>query len=360
MEDLYYKCPTGVWFVSEAMKKAGKIISEAGYKKVCLLYGGHSLKASGNYEILISSLKDNHLAFMEKGGIKPNPEISFVREILPEVREYKPDLILAVGGGSVIDTAKSLSSAYFYDGDPLDFNKHTAKPQKSLPLAVILTISAAGSEMSDSCVMSDYESGFKGGFNDLHNRPAFSLEDPALTEDVSLFQTSCGLVDIISHSFERYFSPSQKYEVCDLLALSVIKDIVEITPVLLQDPKNYEARRSMMTASTVSHNGWTSFGKKMRFPCHAVEHEMSGKMPSLPHGLGLRFLLPEFLKINQGTLKDKIFEFGRFVFQTEGDSVSDAIYAFRKYLDQLPLPHDMTEVGFTEQEKAYYLEKLRV
>lgn len=360
MEDLYYKCPTGIYFVSDAMAKAGEIIKNEGHKRAVLIYGGRSLKETGNYSTLLKSLKDNQIEFIEKGGVKPNPEIEFVREILPEVKAFNPDMILAVGGGSVIDTAKSLASSYFYSGDPLDFNKRLAKPTKALPLGVILTISAAGSEMSDSCVMSEYATGFKGGFNDIHNRPTFSIEDPSLTASVSLFQTSCGLVDIISHSFERYFSPSSDYEMCDLFALSVIRDIVEITPVLLNNPSDFAARRSMMIASTVSHNGWTSFGKKMRFPCHAVEHEMSGKNPSLAHGLGLRFLLPEFLKVNKAQLHNKIYKFGEFVFQEEGDSADGAISCFRQYLDSLPLPHDMTEVGFSEDEKATYIAKLKV
>jgi alcohol dehydrogenase YqhD (iron-dependent ADH family) len=360
MEDLYYKCPTGIYFVSDALHKAGAIIKKEGYKRAFLLYGGHYLKSSGNYDILAASLKENGIEFAEKGGINPNPDVQFVRDALKEVREFKPDLILAVGGGSVIDTGKSLAASYYYKGDPLDFNKKLAKPEKALPVGVILTLSAAGSEMSDSCVLSEYATGFKSGFNDIHNRPAFSIEDPALTDDVPPYQTACGLVDIISHSFERYFSPSSNYEVCDLFALAVIKDIIEITPVLLKDPTNYDARRSMMIASTVSHNGWTSFGKKMQFRCHFVEHQMSGKMPSLPHGLGLRFLLAEYMKINKEPLHQKIVELGRYVFNIESDNPDEAIYHFEKFLSSLPLPQDMTEVGFTKEEKENYIAQLRI
>src|SRR5574344_2137200 len=157
MEDLYYQCPTGVYFTSDAMEKAGSILKERGYKKAVLIYGGSSLKKSGQYSRLLASLKANDISVLEKGGVKPNPDISFIRSFIPSIRAFSPDVILAVGGGSVIDTAKNLAEAYYYDGDSLDFNKKTAVPKKALPLGVILTIAAAGSEMSDSCVISDYQ-----------------------------------------------------------------------------------------------------------------------------------------------------------------------------------------------------------
>lgn len=360
MDVLSYCCPTKILFTEEAVKRIGAVLSENGYKKVYFVYGSRSLKASGNYDRIVSSLKESGIDFREKGGIKANPEISFVRECLKEVREFRPDAVLAVGGGSVLDTAKNLCCAYYYSGDSLDFNKKKALPTKSLPLVTIITVAAAGSEMSDSCVMSEYATGFKSGYNSIFNRPAISLEDPTLTLGVPMFQTCCGLVDILSHSFERYFSPSKPYEPCDYLALSVMKNIVDITPVLLNDPENLDARRSMMYASTLSHNGITSFGKKMRFICHGVEHQISGKHPEIAHGLGLRFLLAEFLKVNKDVLKDKIVRFGKEVFELQDPDAQEAIDCFSAYLDSLPLPHTMEEVGISGEEKISYLSQLAV
>lgn len=361
MEDFYYySCPTSIYIIKDGLNKAGEIIKKEGYKRAFVIYGSHYLKDSGKLDILFNSLKKNGIDYCSKGGVLANPDISFVREALKEAKEYKPDLILAVGGGSVIDTAKSLKSAYFYPNDPLDFNKKIAKPNKSLPLGVILTISAAGSEMSDSCVISDRTTNFKSGFNDIHNRPTFSIEDPSLTLSVSPFQTACGIVDIISHSFERYFSPSSKYELCDYLALSVIKECVELAPALINNPSDLEARRGMMIASTVSHNGWTSFGKSMRFKCHFVEHQMSGKHPEIAHGLGLRFLLGEFMKVNKAELNDKIVELGKFVFNLDNPSEEETIKAFDKFLSSLPLVKTMEEAGIYKEEKESYISQLKI
>lgn len=360
MEDIYYKCPTEVGFVDSVLVKIGKILSEHNYKRTFLVYGGHHLEKSGELDAVTHSLKENGIAYYKKGGISPNPDISFIYDSLKEIRDFRPDCILAIGGGSVLDTAKNLAAAYYYDGDSLDFNKKTAKPIKSLPLVTIITIAAAGSEMSDSCVISDYKTGFKSGFNDVHNRPALSLEDPSLTYSVPLNQTCYGLVDIISHSFERYFSPSRPYEPSDNLALAVIASIVSITPVLLKDLTDKDARRAMMIDSTLSHNGWTNFGKKMRFPIHAIEHQMSGKHPDIPHGLGLRFLLGRFMEANEALYKDKIAVFGRKVFGLAEDSSSLSIQAFNDYLDSLPINKTMEELGISPAEEEGYIKQLKM
>lgn len=357
-QDYYYKCPTGIYVIDNGIDRAGEIINKEGFKKIFLIYGGSSLKKSGNLDKLYASLKENNIEFLAQGGVLPNPDISFVRDVLEKVREYKPDLIFAVGGGSVIDTAKNLCKAYFYDGDPLDFHKKTAVATKSLPLGLILTLSAAGSEMSNSCVMSDRTINYKGGFSSDLNRPTFSILDPKLTYSVSQYQTCCGLVDIISHSFERYFSPSNEYELADYFAPSVIKNTIEISPALIKNPTDYNARRSMMLTSTMSHNGFTSFGKSYRMPCHAVEHAISGSHPDITHGLGLRFLLAEFMEVNKKELKDKICKLGKFCFNIDSNNPDLAIEAFKSYLDSLPLPKTMEEVGVTNSDKIEFINRL--
>ena len=252
-----FQCPTKIYMCEDGLKEAGTIIKDLGYKKVFVLIGGGSVKKLGLLERLENSLKENEIEYVIKGGIEPNPDISFVRENLPYIREYSPDLILAFGGGSVIDTAKNIIHSYFYEGDPLDFNRKTYISSKVLPLGVILTLSASGSEMSSSCVMSSREDNFKQGFNHVTNYPTFSILDPKLTYSVNRYQTACGIVDIISHSFERYFSSSSRYELSDNLALGVIRDVVDLTKEVLDNPESYEARRSMMLAGAISHNGIT-------------------------------------------------------------------------------------------------------
>ena len=358
--DYYYNCSTKIYVINNGIERAGNIIKENGFKKIFLIYGGSSLKKSGNYNKLIASLNSNGIEFIEQGGVLANPDISFVKENLDRVRAYKPDLIFAVGGGSVIDTAKNFCKSFFYDGNPLDFNTHKATPTNSLPLGVLLTLSAAGSEMSNSCVMSDRISNFKGGFSSKLNRPTFSILDPKITNSVNAFQTSCGLVDIISHSFERYFSPSSQYELADYLALSVIKECIDISPILINNPLDEDARRAMMLTSTVSHNGWTSFGKSYRMPCHAVEHTISGFHPEIAHGLGLRFLLAEFMEVNKEELTEKICKFGDFCFDLKSRNPEDTIKKFREYFNTLPLPKTMEEVDITAAEKKDFINRLKL
>lgn len=187
MEEWTFICPTKIYFKNDGLKDIGNIIKDNNYSKIFLVYGKDSFIKSGNYNTVTTSLKENKIEFKEASGVGANLDISFVREVSKAVKEYNPDLILACGGGSVIDAAKSIAHAYYYDKDPLDFNKKIAIPTKSLPLGVVLTLSASGSEMSNSCVISDRENNFKGGFNHYTNYPTFALLDPTLTYSVSPF-----------------------------------------------------------------------------------------------------------------------------------------------------------------------------
>lgn len=357
-EEWSFICPTKIYFASNQLSSIGNIIKENNYSKVFLIYGQGSFVKSGNYNIVKSSLIENKIEFEEASGVGANPDISFVREVTIKVKKYNPDLILACGGGSVIDAAKSIAHAYYYDKDPLDFNKKIAVPLKSLPLGVVLTLSASGSEMSNSCVISDRENNFKGGFNHYTNYPTFALLDPTLTYSVSPFQTACGLVDILSHSFERYFCESQKFELSDYLALSVIRQIIELTPTIMQDPNNYEARRSMMLCGSFSHNGWTGFGKITKMHCHGIEHTLSGRHPEIAHGEGLRFLLAEFIKVNYDSLYEKIAKFGSFVFNESNPS---KVYErLENYFASLPLRRTMVECGISKDEEKELLSRLKI
>jgi len=212
MIDFDFVAPTKLFFGRGKEKDVGAIIKSYGFKKVLFHYGTGSIKSSGLYQTIVSSLKNNDVDFIEFGGVRVNPTHSMVRAGVYLARKEDIDFILAVGGGSVIDSAKAIAAGFFYDGDPFDFNLHLAKPKQALSVGVVLTIAAAGSELSASCVISNDETGLKRGFNSDLNRPLFAICNPELTYSVSKYQTGCGIVDIISHSFERYFSPSEKKE----------------------------------------------------------------------------------------------------------------------------------------------------
>lgn len=368
MNDLTFNfcAPTKIYFRPGGVSLIGKILKEDyHFKKVFLVYGGSSLKKSGAYDKIISSLKEFGIGFEEYGNISANPDVEDVDKIVTRMRKDPPDLILAAGGGSVIDCAKCAAHAFYYDGDPIDFSKKTVYPLHALPVATILTLSASGSEMSDSAVISDRRKGYKGGYNTTSNYPLFSLLDPELTCSVPLYQTGIGLVDMFSHSMERYFTPSNEIEPCDALALAVMREMVELTPRLFQNPEDYEARRAMMILGSLSHNGITSYGKKgKRFIVHQAEHRLSGKYPTFPHGQGIALLLVPYLEINQKLYAEKIKRMGREVFALpKSASARRSICALKDWLSSLPIYHTFEEcpenILENDLKKAYEMLKVK-
>lgn len=356
-----FQIPTKLYYRPNGLSEIGKIIrQDYHFQKVFLLYGGTSFQKNGYYDKVIASLKENGLSFAEYHGIQANPDIEDVRKIVAQLRSYQPDLLLACGGGSVLDCAKAAAHGYYYDGDPLDFNKHLVTPLHALSLATVITLCASGSEMSDSCVISDRKHHFKAGFNSITNYPLFSLLDPTLTYSVPPYQVAIGLADMFSHSLERYFSPSHAIEPCDALALSIMKEIVDLSPKVLQNPDDYEARRAMMFCGTLSHNGITSFGKQKNFIVHAAEHRLSGNTPELLHGQGIALLMPEYLKVNRHTYQEKIKRMGRDVFGLKKtSSVKASIEALENWLNTLPLYHTFADLPFPiPQEDISKAEKM--
>lgn len=359
--DFTFVCPTKIYFRNEGVALIGKIIKEDyHFKKVYLVYGGHSLKKMGAYDKIVSSLKEHQIEFKEYSGIAANPDIEDVRKMVEEAKEFRPDLILAAGGGSVLDAAKSVAHGYYYDGDPLDFNKHLVEPLHALPVATILTLAASGSEMSDSCVVSDRKHNFKSGFNSPTNYPLFSLMDPSLTLSVPPYQVGVGLADMFCHSFERYYSASHEFEPADDFALAIMKNIVEVTPAVLEHPDDIEARRAMMICGTLAHNGITNYGKGKIFIVHKAEHILSGIYPELTHGQGIALLMPKYLEVNKNQYKDKILKMGRMVFQMKSAPSCNAVIAkLKEWLNSLPIAHNYDELPFqVKQEDLAKAEKV--
>ena len=350
-EEFTFYSPTKIFFRENGLSTIGEIISKNyNLKKIFLIYGSH-LKGSEYYNTVVKSLKDNKIEFIEYTGISANPDLSDVVKMIDMAREFQPELILGFGGGSVIDAAKSVANGYYYDGNPIDFNRKVIAPLHALPVATILTLAASGSEMSDSCVISDRKHNFKNGFNSETNRPLFSLLDPTLTYSVSKYQTSMGLIDMFCHSFERYFSPSHDIEPCDGLALSVLHDIVKITDKVLDNPNDYEARRNMMILGTLAHNGFTSYGKKFFFRIHQAEHRLSGAYPQLTHGQGIALLMVDFLKINKEKLSSKIKKLGTQVFELSDSNEDKTIQCLENWLNKMPIYHSFDELPYKVDEE---------
>ena len=354
MLDFNFVSPTKLFFGREKEKDVGAIIKSFGFKKILFHYGTGSIKASGLFDKIVDSLKNSGIEYVELGGVRVNPTHSLVRAGVYLAQKEQIDMILAVGGGSVIDSAKSIAVGYYYDGDPFDFNLHKAQPKKALPVGVVLTIAAAGSELSASCVISNDETNVKSGFNTDLNRPLFAICNPELTYSVSKYQTGCGIVDIISHSFERYFSPSEHKELSDEFALSVIRHVIEIGKKAIDNPKDYDARASLMLASTFSHNGITGLGKKTSMPIHYLAHGLSGLYPTIAHGAALSVLIPAWMAYVKNAEIDKFADFGREVFKIhfvdKEESANIGIRELRSFFKEIDMPLTLRELGITRED----------
>ena len=296
MLDFIYNTPTKVFFGKDRHLEVGKIISEFGYKKIMMQYGKQSIKKSGLYDQVMSSLKQNNIEVVELGGVEPNPKIDFVRNAIKIAKENGIELILAVGGGSVIDSSKYTALGAKYEGDVWDFPMGKATPKDSLPVGCILTHSAAGSEMSNSAVITDLSLNKKKGCTTEFNRCKFAILNPELTDSVSKYQTACGIVDIMSHTMERYFTVCDPTPLTDSICESILRSVISSGAVAIENPCDYNARATLMWASSLSHNGLTCCGRENALAVHQLEHALSGKFDFVAHGAGLAVLFPAWAK----------------------------------------------------------------
>ena len=292
MLDFTYYTPTKVHFGKGKHKEVGKIIKEYGFKTIMMQYGQSSIKKSGLYDEVMTSLSESGIKAIEMGGVEPNPKLSFVREAIKVARENDVELILAVGGGSVLDSSKYTATGAKYDGDVWDFPTRKATPKAGIPVGCILTIAAAGSEMSSSAVVTNMELNMKRGYNSDFNRPLFAICNPELTYSVSPFQTACGIVDIMAHTMERYFTVCEPTDLTDRIAESILKALISAGKTLMENPCDYDARATMMWASSISHNDLTGCGRENALAVHQLEHALSGEFDFIAHGAGLAVLFP--------------------------------------------------------------------
>lgn len=346
-----FESPTRMYFGNKEEENVGKYIASYGYKKILLVYGKSSAKKSGLYDRVIKSLNDNNIEYLELSGIGANPTLEMANKGLDLIKGEDIDLVLAMGGGSVIDASKSIANGYYYEGSPFDFNEWKAKPTKALPVGVILTIPAAGSELSMSCVITDESRNMKRGFNSQTNRPLFVIESVDLINGLPFNQYAYGIVDILAHSMERYFSPSSDNEFSDYMALGLMESVVDAANILLKDINNEEAKKTLILASSFSHNGLTSVCKNISMPVHQLEHELSGLYPSIAHGEGLAILFPYWMKETYRYDLKKFAKFGEVLFNIKGDDVllnaEKAIEEYQKLLKKFNLPTSLKEVNVT-------------
>ena len=324
MENFVWKCPTRLIFGKDVINTvADRIKAEKG-TKVLLVYGGGSIKKNGVYKTVTDSLNAGGIPFVELSGVQPNPRLSLVLEGIDIVRKQKIDFLLAVGGGSVIDTCKAISFGNeLKEGEDIwndYFMKAGCYVPKGIGVGVVLTLPAAGSEMSNSCVITNEKNGHKRGANHENNYPAFAILDPQVCYTLPPYQTACGAADMLSHMMERYFSPSTGIDLTDALLEGAMRTVIQYGPLACKYPTVYEYREQIMLAGTLAHNNLFGCGRVQDWASHWMEHELSA-MYDIAHGAGLAIMTPAWMKY---VYKANVPRFVQFAVNVMGSSMSIA------------------------------------
>lgn len=363
MLNFEFYTPTKVYFGKDTHRKVGEIIKKYGFKKILLHYGGGSIKRIGLYDQVVQDLKDNGIDFVELGGVQPNPKVSLVRIGAELCKKENVEMVLAVGGGSVIDSAKVIAISALTDIDPWEFSAGNAKPDKALPVGTILTLAASGSEMSSSAVITNEDKLLKRGFNSEFNRPLFSIMNPELTYTVDKFQTGCGIVDIMMHTMERYFTSTKDVDLTDRIAEGLLKAVIRAGEIAIKNPRDYEARATLMWAGSLSHNDLTGAGRESFLRCHQLEHELSGMYDFVAHGAGLSIIFPAWAKYVYKHNVEKFCQFAVRVwnidmnFENPEETALKGILATEDYFRSIGMPVRLSELNISDEKFEEMAEK---
>lgn len=357
MNNFTFYSPTYFVFGKDEENNAGKYVKRFGGSKVLLHYGGGSVVRSGLLERVKNSLQEQGIASVELGGVKPNPRSGLVYEGIELCRKENVDFVLAVGGGSTIDSAKAIAAGTVYEGDFWDF--YMGKPvTKALPVGTILTIAAAGSEGSPDSVITKEEGMLKRGASGEAYRPVFSILNPALPQTLPAYQTACGITDIMAHLFERYFTNTKDVEVTDRVIEGLLMTMIHEAPKVIADPNDYQARANIMWAGMIAHNNCCGVGRDQDWASHALEHELSA-LYDCAHGAGLAVVFPAWMEY---TMHHDVMRFAQVAsrvwgcpmdFQNPEVTAKAGILAFRNFLKSIGMPQSITEFGGKEEDVAY-------
>ncbi len=355
VENFEYSIPTKVIFGTDAIEQLPQCIKEFG-NNVFLIYGGGSIKKNGLYTKILELFEENQISFFEMSGVEANPRISTVKKGVELCKTHSVDVILPVGGGSVIDCAKAISAAYYYEGDPWGLTDSSTVIEKALPLITITTITATGSEMDPYAVINNEETNQKQDIYGEVLYPAYSILNPEYTFSVSSYQTACGVVDIISHVFEVYFAYTEPTYMLDRIMEGILKTCIKYGPIACKEPNNYEARANLMWASEWAINGFIACGRSGPWPAHSIEHQLSAHY-NVIHGHGLAVVIPTLLEyICNENSSSRIATYGIEVFGidaqlTDVEIAKQAIYKTREFFEELGLVLNLRTIGITSKEK---------
>ncbi|MBQ6456295.1 MAG: iron-containing alcohol dehydrogenase [Mogibacterium sp.] len=346
MMSIGYYTPTKVVFGAGAENQTAEMLREFGASRVLIHFGSGSVKRTGLLDRVEKNLSDAGIEYVELGGVVPNPRVSLVRKGIELVGSEGIDFILAVGGGSVLDSAKAIGYGAYGGGDVWDFYCGKRKVEGTVPVGAILTLAATGSEMSDSSVITNDETDpvYKRGVSTDFGRVKFSILDPELTYSVSAYQTSCGAVDIMMHTLERYFHQGDSLDFTDELSFTLLREVIKWAPVALDDPQSYEARANIMWCGTLSHNGLMATGNpnKGDWACHQIEHELSAEH-DVAHGAGLAAVWGSWARYVLDVDPERFVKLGVGVFG-ESDPVK-TIGKFEEFFRSIGMPTDIKGLG---------------
>ena len=367
MFNFKYYTPTKVVFGKNTVEKVAELVREFGGTKILIHYGGGSVIRSGLLKRVTDALEAARIPFVTLGGAVPNPRLSLVYQGIELCKRENVDFLLAVGGGSAIDSAKAIGYGVANEGDVWDFYDYKRTASGCLPLGVVLTIAATGSEMSDSSVITKEEGLVKRGYSSDFGRPRFAVMDPELTMTLPDYQTSCGCADIMMHTMERYFTNGGNMELTDSLAEGLLRTVMKNAEILVKDPKNYDARAEVMWAGSLSHNGLTGCGNDGGdWMTHKLEHELGG-LYDVAHGAGLTAVWGSWARY---VYKNCLPRFKRFAVNVMGvepagsdeETALKGIMALEDFFRRIHMPTNLKELGVnaTEDDLATMAHKCAV
>jgi len=364
MENFNYYNGTRYIFGKATENTVGENLQKYQAKKILIVFGSKHAKSSGLLDRIEASIKQVDIQYVELGGVQPNPRDTLVYEGIDICKKEKIDFVLAVGGGSVIDTAKAIGLGFYYEGDFFDIFRDQKAPSNCLPIGVVLTIAAAGSESSTNSVINFESKGLKRGFGCELERPKFAILNPELTYSLPEYQTNCGITDIISHLLERYFSPTKDAFVSQRMIEGVIQSIIfDSVPKLVKNKSDYGARSNIMWASTLAHNNILGCDRIQDWGSHKLEHELSAKYDVI-HGAGLAVIFPAWLKYNYKIDENLFYDFATKIMHVKENEnkekvILDGIERYKKFLSEtLKMPTSFRELGAKEDDIPYLVDKL--
>jgi len=354
MNNFVFHNPTKIIFGKGTISEIGKEIKAAGIRKVLLLYGGGSIKKNGVYDTVVKSLKDNGVEWVEVSGVVPNPVLSKVHEGIDVAKKERVEAILAVGGGSVLDSGKAIAAGFYYDGDIWDAYIGKYIITKALPLFTVLTLSATGSEMNGNSVVTNEKTKQKYAFSSIYAYPRVSIIDPTVQFTLPKEQVVNGAVDIITHVLENYFDSTRNTEIQDRISESLVKTVINNTEKILQNPEDYEARAQFAWCGTLALNGLTAAGKSGGdWASHRIEHSLSA-LYGIAHGAGLAIISPAWMKYVYEEYPEKFARFAEEVFEiTEGTDEEKAvkgIEALKAWYKKIGAPVSLKDANIPEED----------